>query len=220
MKTRSFLLVVLPLALGFGLVACNGLPTGTLLIGAGGDDDDSIAGGDDDTAGGDDDTAGGDDDTVGDDDDDDDTAGGDDDDDTAGGDDDDVSGEHELTGDYEGEFVMSIDLPGGGDALEEACEGRIWLEVEDDGSYSGVADCESLLWGAPDYEFELEGSVTTSLQFNGVVTGSNSWSGQVDESPSIGYIKVDLIKIEWQGMTPGQGQMARSYAGVGWMELD
>jgi hypothetical protein len=196
MKPSKLLFAALTLLLGLALVACTDAASGTLLIGGVGGDDDTAAG-DDDTAAGDDDTATGDDD-----------------------DDDDVSGEHELAGEYEGEFLMLVDLPGGGDALEESCEGWIWLEVEADGSYDAAADCDSIVWGTPDYEFELEGSVTTSFQFNGVVTGSNSWSGQVDETPSIGYIKDGFIKFEWEGTTPGQGQLARAYAGVGWMELD
>jgi hypothetical protein len=231
MKISKSLDCVLLALVVFALLGCNDLGSGTLLLGGGSGDDDDTASGDDDTASGDDDTASGDDDTASGDDDtasgDDDTASGDDD-DTAPGDDDTVPGDdddgpdgpHQLTGDYEGDFLMFVDLPGGGQNLEEACEGEVELEIEPDGRYEAWAECEWMVWGGPDYEFQLEGTVTTSLQFNGEVYGSNSWNQEVGQSTSIGYIKDGYIKLQWDGVTPGQGQLSRPYEGVAWMEVD
>ena len=198
------------------LLGCTDLSSGTLIVGGGGDDDDSIAGDDDDTAPGDDDTASGDDDTASGDDD---TASGDD--DTASGDDD-TAGPHQLTGKYEGEFLMSIDFPGPGSELEEACAGEVELDIEPDGSYRAEAECEAIEeWPPlPDFEFVLTGTVSDSLQFEGDVTGTDDWTGQVSHTVSTGFIKAGFIKLSWEGVTPGQGQTARDYAAAAWMEVD
>ena len=212
----------LALFLGAAL-GCGDLGSGTLSIGAPGDDatvtdDDDTVTDDDDTATDDDDTVTDDDDTVTDDDDDDDDDG--DDDDTAPGQD------HELTGDYDGEIWMFIEMPsgggpgGGGGDDEPACIGDAELDIDKDGDFTVEADC-TITWLSLTYSFEVEGTVSGSLQFVGEATESNSWTNDVSHYESLGWVKEgDKVLIEWEGVTPGQGRTSRPYLGQGWFRLD
>jgi len=208
--------LVLFVALMWG---CGDLGSGTLSIGAPDDDDttaddDDTTADDDDTTADDDDTTADDDDTTADDDDDD-----DDDDDTVPGQD------HELTGDYEGSILMFIETPGGGPGGggggggDPTCSGDAELEVEDDGEFSVEGEC-TIGWLSLTYSFELEGTVSDSLQFVGEATETNSWTNDVSHYESLGWIEDgEKILIEWDGQTPGQGGASRPYLGQAWFRV-
>jgi len=112
---------------------------------------------------------------------------------------------------------MVIDTPGGNDD-EPTCTGEAELEVESDGRFNAEADC-LISWLNLTYSFELEGTVSSSNQFVGAVTETNSWTGDVSTYEAVGWLKDQKIYLEWDGDTPGAGRTSRPYAGSFWFSL-
>jgi hypothetical protein len=117
-------------------------------------------------------------------------------------------------------FIETLSGGGGGGDDEPACIGDAELDIDKDGDFTVEGDC-TITWLSFTYSFEVEGTVSGSLQFVGEATESNSWTSAVSHYESLGWVEEgDKVLIEWEGVTPGQGRTSRPYLGQGWFRLD